>query len=512
LNIFVMNAPSPAAISCKETRSPQNLTKAETTFQPENARSGTARTFVAEFLVVPSGLLVAALLTRHLPLEDYGLFTLAITIVTWLQWSLTSLFTRSAIRLVSKAEDPLNVGVTILRTYAATGIMAALLMVACADSLAALFREPRLAPLLRVLALDIPLFCIAQAHRNILVGMHHFSARASASVMRWTSRAALISLFVLGGWGITGALLGALSASVCELIVCRRALPISWRRSSFPSRVLWDVALPLLTCSLALRLFDKVDIFMLSARALPAESGSSMVAIYGAAQNLALAPGLFTLAFAPTLLAAIARAQSRNDTWRVQQQSRNALRAVFMLAPVATAVSVTSSALLQIFFGDRFSAGATVLSLLIWSATAVSLITVCNTLLLVNGFLRHAVAFLLPLPLLAALTQWFVVPHFAMTGAASTTLGLALLCAAANVWAVRQWCGFPIPWLSIRRSSITCVVIAIAGVSIRTSGIAGLLEFGLWLVIAGIILTLLGEWESHEKAWFQSAMLLRSRN
>ncbi len=100
----------------------------------------------AEALIIPSGLFVAALLARQLPLEDYGRFTLAITLVTWIEWSLTALFARSTIKLVSEADDPRAVSATILRTYAATSVLAALVLVALAPGIGTLMGEPRLAP------------------------------------------------------------------------------------------------------------------------------------------------------------------------------------------------------------------------------------------------------------------------------------------------------------------------------------------------------------------------------
>ncbi len=56
---------------------------------------GTIRVFLAEALILPTGLLSAAFLTRSLGPRDYGLFTLAATIVVWTEWVATSAFSRA---------------------------------------------------------------------------------------------------------------------------------------------------------------------------------------------------------------------------------------------------------------------------------------------------------------------------------------------------------------------------------------------------------------------------------
>ena len=47
--------------------------------------SGTVQVFLAESLILPSGLITAALLSRRLGPADYSLFTVAATLVAWLQ-------------------------------------------------------------------------------------------------------------------------------------------------------------------------------------------------------------------------------------------------------------------------------------------------------------------------------------------------------------------------------------------------------------------------------------------
>src|SRR5918999_5304120 len=136
---------------------------------------GTVRVFLAESLLIPTGLLAAAYLARRLGPEGYGLFTVATAIVAWIEWSLTALFARAAVKLVADARDWRPIGSTILSVHLFLSVGAALLLLAAAPAIAGLLGTPPLAAYLRIFAADIPLFCLAQAHRNILVGLGGFT-------------------------------------------------------------------------------------------------------------------------------------------------------------------------------------------------------------------------------------------------------------------------------------------------------------------------------------------------
>ena len=479
----------------------------------ESAMSGTARTFAAEMLVVPSGLLVAALLSRRLSLEDYGVFTLAITFVTWLEWSLSSLFARSTVMLVSEANASQTnttneVAATVLRVSAATGIFAALVLAACAEWIANVLREPRLVTPLRLLALDIPLFCVSQAYRNILIALGKFGARATASAIRWIARALLIAAFVVAGLGVEGAIWGAIGASICELAFCRWKVPFAVSRSSLPARDLWQMALPLLCCALILRVFDKIDLFMLSGMG----ATTDVAALYGAAQNLALAPGIFTLAFAPMLLAAIARTQRAGDTTRALSQSRDALRAVFLLTPFAALVSATSPQIVVWLFGARFAPAAPVLALLLWAATALALISVCNALLLAFNKVAWALGLLLPLVFLTPLAHTFVIPIHGAIGAASVTLVLAAACALMNVFAVRKLCSVTIPTLTVLRAAVVSAMIYASASFVSGEGVWLVPQLLVFTILIGALLLILGEWQPHEKARLKALLHLKRQS
>src|ERR1700736_5018542 len=265
---------------------------------------GTLRVFLGEALMLPTGLITAAFLTRKLAPVGYGSFTVAATLVTWIEWSLAAMFGRASFKIIGEATDWRPAGAAIARLYAGAGFVTAAVLWLGAGVVAEALKAPSLAGYLRLFAIDIPIFSLAQAHRTILVGTGDFHGRAIVTAVRWIARLILIVVLVQSGLSITGAILGSIGASVVELIFCRFYVqPDLFGKNSFPARQLWISAGPLLFYALSMRVVDKLDLILLQGlRGRVSEAG-----VYGAAQNLTLLSGLFASAFAPLLQSTLTR-------------------------------------------------------------------------------------------------------------------------------------------------------------------------------------------------------------
>jgi O-antigen/teichoic acid export membrane protein len=386
--------------------------------------AGTVRVFLAESLLIPTGLLTAAYLARRLGPGAYGLFTVAAAVTAWIEWSIAALFSRATVKLVADASDWRPVGSTIVSAQLALSLALALALWGLAPVAAGLLGDAGLAPLLRLFALDIPLFTLAQAHRNILVGLGGFTDRALAAAARWISRLIFTVLLVELGWSIYGAILACIAASAVELAVARWKVRPGWSpRAALEARRLWGYAAPLVASALALRAFDRLDLMTLSALGgTPAQAGH-----YAAAQNLAILPSLFALAFSPLVISSLTRALRHGDVEQARRMGRDALRAVLLLLPFAAAVSGAAREIVVLVFGPGFAPAGPLLSLLIFGAVAMVLISVATSILIAAEQPGLALRFTGPLPFVALGGYVMLVPRLGPIGAALGTAG----CAAA---------------------------------------------------------------------------------
>ena len=410
---------------------------------------GTIRVFLGEALLVPTGLLTAAFLTRRFAPEGYGLFTVAAVLVAWIEWSISSIFARATFKLIGEADDWRPIGAAVTRLHLALGGTMALGLWLCADAIAVALKAPALGNYLRLFAIDIPIFSLAQAHRSILVGIGEFGQRAKVTAIRWIARLLFIVVLVQMGLSIPGAIIGSIAASVVELAYCRICVrPALFGRINFPVRQLWEYAGPLLLYATSMRLLDKVDLFMLQGlRGSAPETG-----IYGAAQNLTLLGGLFALSFSPLLLSTLSHMLRTGELDLARRTARDAFRVVAGMLPFAAMTSGAAEEIAVCVFGETFRPAATPLALLIVGSVGFVAISVATAILTAAGKPRWTVLLTAPLIPLSIAGNIWMIPKFGTLGAALVTTLVATVGALTAVATVRRFWQISIPTATLARS------------------------------------------------------------
>lgn len=458
--------------------------------------SGTTWITLAEALLLPTGFVTLTFLTRQLGADGYGLFALSATFITWIEWGINSVFSRTTIKFVSEASDQSGIATAVLRAQLGVGVLAALIVVLIAPLIASLLREPELTNLLRLFAVEIPLVNLAQAHQNILTGLGKFNARAMATAVRWISRLGFILGLVNMGLSISGAILGSIAAMVADLAVCRFYIrPSLWKPSNFPLQTLAGYAVPLFMAALAIRLFAKLDLIALKALGGTAEQAG----IYAVAQNLALFGGLMGPALAPVLIATGSRLVSKGEFERVRTLSREAMRVVILHWPFAALLVGSAGEIMPWLFGELFIDAAPVFSLLIFATIGTVMFGVTSAILVASDKPHWTAVLSVPMPVIALTGHWLLIPRFEAMGASATTLLVANLGALAGIIAVdKQWHVLP-PKMTLCRSFVVSVVIFFVAQSWTVAGIGLLVKLPALGMVAILLLLSLGEISTRDR-------------
>ena len=451
---------------------------------------GSARVFIAEAISLPTGLITAAFLARRFGPDGYGVFTLTMAIVAWLEWTLASLFARAAVKLVADAEDWRPAGAVTLRMYGAGGLVGFAALWLSAMPLAALMHEPSLTRYLRVIAFDVPLFMVTQAHQQILVGTGQYARRATVAAWRWGARMVLVLILVGAGLSIAGGLVAIVGASVLELMAARWFVRPMLRGATVGhTRLMWAYALPLFAAAVSLRLFDKLDLFVLKALG----ASAAVAGLYGAAQNLTIIPSLVALSVTTLLLSTLSRALRSGDHVGARTLAVNAMRGVLALFPFAGVAAGASTALATMIYGPEFAATGPLLAVLIFAAIMSVMIAVASAILIAAGQPRAAMLASLPVAPLALVGHLIVIPRFGATGAAYVTLVVAAIGASTTVVAVhRTWRVWP-PAATIVRSLVVSVAALAVGSWGRTTGAMAVVELATMSAAVALLLVASGE-------------------
>jgi len=403
----------------------------------ERMIDGTARVFLAEALIVPTGLLTVALLTRHLGPSEYGRYTLAVTLILWLEWGFSAPFARAAVRLVGGTAEWGPMAALVVRAQLVVGTLTAAALWLMAPLIARTLDEPSLSPLLRLFSLDLPLFALAQAHQQVLVALGHFRVRAMLSATRWIVRLTLIAVAVGFGLSVRGIAIAVVGTTAIEVALARRFVrPPLFGRTDVPVRQLFDYAVPLLFSALSLRVFDRIDVVLLKFFGRTAAE----VGMYGAAQNLTLATGLFSLAFSPILLSTLAQAVRAADMRHARQIARDSMKIGLLLLPLAAIVAASARDIVALIFGIEYVASTAVFQWLIFAGVASVTISIVVAVLTGGSKPFWTLYAAVPLPVVAIVAHTWAIPRYGPLGAAMVTTLCG--CAGATLGAVavyRLW-------------------------------------------------------------------------
>jgi O-antigen/teichoic acid export membrane protein len=477
----------------------------ETRVNPqERLFGGTLLVLAAEALAFPAGLIATILLTHYLLPADYGALALALASVAWLEWTVVTLFARAAWKLTAEADDWRAVAKPVVRVFLTTGLLVGVCVFAAAELAARMLNVPQLAPLLRILALEIPVFATAHAYRAVLIGRGLHGSRAAVSAGRWIARAILIAAGTLLGFSLNGIAALIVVATCVELALARsRAGSV---RHADPARSdhatvhitagqLLAFAAPLAVSAICLRLIERMDIFALRVLGGSLEN----VAAYGIAQNLALGPALFGTAFVPAVVAAFSYRAARGDAAGARQLGSEALRAGFLVLALTLLAAGAAPGLIALLFGARYAAAAPLFALLIVGAGGSLLTALASAVLVGAGKLPWTVKLTAPLLLLAALGHMVLVPRYGALGAAIVTASTALIGATASCAATRVLVGMPIPFATLFRS-VGLGGLAAWGLSrLDVNGVAVLPLLLLFLLLLVVALVLSGELRANER-------------
>lgn len=464
---------------------------------------GALRLLVADALFPLSGLVTSAVLSRRLGVAGYGRFALAATVIATVEWLLTAFLSRATIKAVGESEAWEPAGNAALRLHTTLSVAAGLGLVALAPVLAGLFGERALTPELRLFALDVPLFGLAQAHANLLIARGRFRDRARARALRWCTRLVLIVVFVEAGFSVTGAILGSLGATLVELLAGRAAIQPSFSgaASALPTARLWSYSVPLFLSGLGSRILG-LDLVVLKALGASATDAG----LYGAALSLSILPGLLALTISPLLLSSLVRLQRAARHEEGRRLARAAQRGALLVVPFAAASLGARHEVVALIFGSAFLGSATLLVPLIAAGLALLVISVSIAILTAEGRIRSTAALTLPMPFLAVAGYAIVVPRAGAFGAACVSAAVTGLGCAVTLAVTRRLAGVgPGVATALRVAAVSAAAWALSA-ALPGAGLYVLPRLALAFLACVAALLVLGEWPREQRVELLAAL------
>jgi O-antigen/teichoic acid export membrane protein len=372
-----------------------------------------------------------ALLARTLGPVAFGDWRLALSVLTWFEIAVTSGIAESVARSISRepAAAP-AMGRAAYLSQLALGLVVFSAMQFVAGPVAVAIGSAALEPLIRLAALDIPLFALLISASAYLLGTERYTRQAVGWIVYATAKAALIAGLVLGGFSVAGALVGNALSSVAGLAALAVPLPrASSDRADVPglARGLLRAAVPFLGLALMAGFNLTSDLWVVSAMLGP----KADVGFYASAAVLAEIPVFLFIGLNRVVFPKIARAQSSGDIAARDQGTVLGLRIALVVSVMGiSAAAFGGGPLLAAVFSPPYAAAATPLAWLMVAAAGRTVLSVACQVLMAQGRMRLALGATIATGVVQVARAVALVPRLGTTGAA---LGAAVASVAGAV-------------------------------------------------------------------------------
>ncbi len=392
---------------------------------------GTTLGFLAEALILPTGLVSAAVLTRSLGPEGYGLVGVAMAVISPVAWVLTSVFgLRSSVKIIADADAPIAAASALLRVNILIGIVGAAIFALFAPLTATILERPEIIAALMIGALDVLLMPVARSHRDALLGTKAYSrANLAGGVFHVVRLVAVIVLLVLGV-GIETVMWAHVAGRLAEIAWCRWHLPVPLR-SKHKLATLENARIvgPTFANAIALRIADSVDLLVLSALGV----ATHLLGHYSAAMMVALIPRMLNLVLGPGLIMAHSSAIKTGDHALAAQIREDTSRLLACVAAVVLAGVGAAPTIMLIIFGPAFVEGADILRCLLMGGVFMLIFGVTTSEFVAENRPWAPFAISLPMVGLLLVLLFVLVPMYGVLGAAASTASAFVFCGLASL-------------------------------------------------------------------------------
>ncbi|MDO8964435.1 MAG: oligosaccharide flippase family protein [Coriobacteriia bacterium] len=378
--------------------------------------------------------LLYAYLARTLGPGLFGRWSVVLSLLAWFEVFVTSALVKVVTKEISESPgDAPRITRAAYLGQAAVASVVFIAVIVAAGPIAGALRDSSLAPLIRISALDIPLYGLFMIASAVVLGMQRYERQGVAWIVYATAKAGFIAALVAAGFSVPGALVGNALSS----LVGFAALFIITGANRDRLAELWPVArrmlvasVPFLILSLIAGVGQYIDLWLVSG--LVADDVT--VGHYASATVLAEIPVFLFLGLNRVLFPSVVSANAAGDGDRADRYAAQAVRTGIIVSVMAVAlVASAGRQVIEIVYSSTYLQAFIPLVLLMVAGLGRTIQATGTEVLMAQGRRRAALWILAGTVItqaivVAVLTEVFG-PDGAAAGTAVTALGAALLVA-----------------------------------------------------------------------------------
>jgi len=454
---------------------------------------GTLLGFAGQAWHLVTAFVLYAFLARQLGPAGFGQWRVVLSVLGWFEIILHSGLIKVATqRIAEAAESSADSARATYIGQAITGVGVLALMLLLAGPIAGAMSDPALATLIRVSALDLPIYALFLAATGVLLGEQRFERQIVASIVYATAKLVAVGVLVAVGFSVAGALVGNAIASGVGFAVAFAPLPGGMRPTKPVGPVLRIMAVasvPFLALSLLEGVGQSADLWLVSA----VVANATLVGWYAAATVLAEIPLFLFSGLNRVLFPSVARARAEGDVELASRYAVQAVRLALMITAFAVAVmAATGKQALVLLYSAAFIGAYVPLAILMVASMGRVIRASCTEVLMAHGRRRASIVILVSTVVLELVLLGVLAARYGVVGAAAAAAIAALV---GGVWAavsLRRTLGSR-PVMTLLRCGAAAAVVGLALAWVDPTPVAILVAYPVAAVLYGGMLWVIGE-------------------
>lgn len=452
---------------------------------------------ISEIIFNVAGYIIHSALGRILEPEDYGRYSLVITLTTMIVILIGNGIPTAMSKYLSEIieSDPHQIRAIKrkcikMQTLLMMGVTVAFLILAPVISY--LLNDPTLTPLFQISAFIIPAFAAASFYFYFYTGLHFFRLQAILKTTRATARV----IFIIGlayFFGVKGAISGYIAAPffvfsvaiICDMILTHRYFPAiknekTTTERTFSAKTILNYAWPLTLFLLFYELISTIDLYFIKSLL----HSDHLTGIYNAAITAGRIPYFLFYALTIILLPAISKTTAERKEKETSDLINRSLRLmIFVLFPLVTLLALYSKQTILLIYGANYLEAVYPMSLYVIGAGFLTVFYVLSFVLNGAGMVKIPMWLTLWGLILNITLNFLLIPKLELIGASCAVVITALFLMIGSLLYIKKHFSVHMP--------IVLWIVSIIAVMIMITASIFLPEGTITFMISSIILCMI---------------------
>lgn len=479
-----------------------NVIKPPRTSNPDLAKTagrGSLYITAAKIWFIISGYGIIFSLPRLLSKEDFGLYKVAVGVVSIINAVIVTGTQQTVSKYISQEEEKADsVKSKALKLQVLVGGVAALGFFLLAPVIAGYLNDQRLTNYLRLASLITLSYAFYAVFIGYFNGQKKFLTQAIIDMAYSTLKVCFIVLFVWLGFGVMGGIGGFALAAASVLVLSAIFAGRGYRYGEVHAAELFKFQSNVLLFTLLLNLLQKVDlVFVKALSSSDATLASINAGEYGAALDIANITYQIIISITFVVFPLVSQSTFADEKEKTRTYISNTLRySLMIMAIVATLFSANAKAVLSLAFTAAYQAASGALSVVAYGMLLFGMLYVLTTIISASGQPKISLMIGAITLAVSATSNYLLIPAYGLTGAgAATTAAMLVGVIIASVYLLVKF-KVLMPLMSAVRILGCAALVYAASLSFPTTSkieiVGKLAALGLLYVVALVISRELG--------------------